>query len=223
MSAALQPRRYHHLLRIDQQQREELKRDRASRFDQTTRASCSLQMGLCVSSGGAVKEAAAASRATALVLLPAGELREYPRPATAARVLEDYAAGGNGWFLCDADGMGFEGPVAAVGAAEELRAGQIYFVLPAEARRRGLRREEVAALAVKASAALAAAAVSGAGRRRRGSVAPLVFAPPEEQEETFKVAPAPSAGKRRPAARTRRPLQRFASDLTAIPECDMSD
>ncbi|KAL6647784.1 hypothetical protein ACP70R_015221 [Stipagrostis hirtigluma subsp. patula] len=189
-------------------------------------------MGLCVSSGGVASDAAAAPRATALVLLPTGELREYPRPVTAARVLEDSAAaaamaeGEKGWFLCDADKMGFEGPVAAVGAAEELRAGQIYFVLPAEARRRGLRREEVAALAVKASAALAtAAAGSGAGRRRRGSVAPLVFAPPEEQDDTiaaaYKAAPptAPSAGKRRP----RRPLQRFASDLTAIPECDMSE
>ncbi|XP_062188755.1 uncharacterized protein LOC133892033 [Phragmites australis] len=184
-------------------------------------------MGLCMSSGGAVSEAA--PKATALVLLPNGELREYPRPATAARVLEDSASaaatGEKGWFLCDADGMGFEGPVAAVGGAEELRAGQIYFVLPAEARRRGLRREEVAALAVKASAALAktaAAAGSGAGRRRRGSVAPLVFSPPPEEEpdvKTFaahKAAPAPSVGKRRP-------VQRFASDLTAIPECEMSE
>ncbi|KAL6880383.1 hypothetical protein ACP4OV_011948 [Aristida adscensionis] len=192
-------------------------------------------MGLCVSSGAAA-EAAAAPRAAAaaLVLLPTGELREYPRPATAARALDDCSTDskGSSWFLCDADGMGFEGSVPAVPAADELRAGQIYFVLPAEARRRGLRREEVAALAVKASAALAkasaaAAAASGAGRRRRGSVSPLVFTAPEAEEDqpqAYKAAPAPAAaGKRRAAGRPRRPLRRFASDLAAIPECDMTE
>ena len=188
-------------------------------------------MGLCLSSGAAGEAAAAAPRDTALVLLPSGELREYPRPATAARVLED-ASGG--WFLCDADRMGFEGPVAAVGAAEPLRAGQIYFVLPAAARRRGLAREEVAALAVRASDALSRAAAAGApGRRSRGAVAPLVFfAPPEEEHEqeqegaertlslNYKAAP---QRKRRPAAaRPGRRLERFASDLTAIPECEMA-
>ncbi|XP_062188033.1 uncharacterized protein LOC133891331 [Phragmites australis] len=185
-------------------------------------------MGLCLSSGDAVSEEAA-PKVTALVLLPTGELREYPRPATAGRVLEDSsstAAGEKGWFLCDADTMGFEGPVAAVGGAEELRAGQIYFVLPAEARRRSLRREEVAALAVKASAELAKAAAgggSGTGRRRRGAVAPLVFFPPPEEQQQAETFAAPSVGKRRPAAYPRRPLQRFASDLTAIPECDMAE
>ena len=183
-------------------------------------------MGLCLSSGAAGE---AAPRDTALVLLPSGELREYPRPATAARVLED-ASGG--WFLCDADRMGFEGPVAAVGAAEPLRAGQIYFVLPAAARRRGLAREEVAALAVRASDALSRAATAATGRRSRGAVAPLVFAPPEEQEEqgaertlsySYKAAAAPPQRKRRPAAaRPGRRLERFASDLTAIPECEMA-
>ena len=188
-------------------------------------------MGLCLSSGAA---AAAAPRDTALVLLPSGELREYPRPATAARVLEDASSGGGGWVLCDADLMGFEGPVAAVGAAEPLRAGQIYFVLPAAARRRGLAREEVAALAVRASDALSRAAAAGApGRRSRGAVAPLVFfAPPEEEHEqeqegaertlslNYKAAP---QRKRRPAAaRPGRRLERFASDLTAIPECEMA-
>jgi len=195
-------------------------------------------MGLCLSSGAAGEAAAAAPRDTALVLLPSGELREYPRPATAARVLEDASSGGcagdGGWVLCDADLMGFEGPVAAVGAAEALRAGQIYFVLPSAARRRGLAREEVAALAVRASDALSRAAAAGApGRRSRGAVAPLVFfAPPEEEHEqeqegaertlslNYKAAP---QRKRRPAAtRPGRRLERFASDLTAIPECEMA-
>ncbi|CAN6170780.1 unnamed protein product [Urochloa humidicola] len=198
-------------------------------------------MGLCLSSGavGEAARAAAASapRDTALVLLPAGELREYPRPATAARVLEDAssASGDAGeWFLCDADRMGFEGPVSAVPSTEELRAGQIYFVLPASARRRGLTREEVAALAVKASAALsrAAAAAGGGsgsgGRRRRGAVAPLVLAPPEEEEVVERedlertLARKAAAPPKRRSSRHGRRLERFASDLTAIPECEMA-
>ncbi|KAL5198252.1 hypothetical protein ABZP36_001764 [Zizania latifolia] len=193
-------------------------------------------MGLCLSSGGEIAPAEGMVASTAMVLLPTGELREYPLPATAARVLEDVAAG-EGCFLCDADAMGFEGHVPTVGAAAKLRPGQIYFVLPAEVRRRGIRRDEVAELAVKTSAALAVkaaganTAASGCGRRRRGSVAPLVFAPPEEDDDetsaAYKANALPStAGKRRPVARgggrKRSQPQRFAPDLSAIPECDMT-
>ncbi|TVU40899.1 hypothetical protein EJB05_14382, partial [Eragrostis curvula] len=189
-------------------------------------------MGQCLSDGGAATEAAQAAppKATALVMLPTGELREYPRPVTAARVLDD-SSSDDGWFLCDSDRMGFEGAVAAVGGADELRAGRIYFVLPADALRRGLRREEVAELAVKASAALAtkaaaSSAAAGGRRRRRGTaVAPLVFAPIDEDEETAALParkPAPAAaGKRRSAAG--RPRRRFAPDLTSIPESEMSE
>jgi len=169
------------------------------------------------------------------VLMPSGEMREYPRPTTAARVLEDASATADGdsdsdWFLCDADGMGIEGAVPAVRDAEALRAGQIYFVLPAAARRRGLRREEVAALAVRASAALSSRAASAAapGRRRRGAVvAPLVFAPPSEEDEraaaACKAAAAPPVRRPAPRVRSGRRLERFASDLTAIPECERDD
>ncbi|TVU40898.1 hypothetical protein EJB05_14381, partial [Eragrostis curvula] len=189
-------------------------------------------MGQCLSNGGAATELAPAHppKDTELVLLPTGELREYPRPATAARVLGDFSAA-DGWFLCDSDRMGFEGAVAAVGGAEFLRAGRIYFVLPADALRRSLRSEEVAALAVKASAALAAKASSASGtgsRRRRGAaVAPLIFAPTEKEEKTavdLRNKAVPAAGKRRrPAARSRKPSRRFAPDLTAIPEGELSE
>ncbi|XP_020187309.1 uncharacterized protein [Aegilops tauschii subsp. strangulata] len=185
-------------------------------------------MGLCMSSGSAVAAAARAKgqpASTAMVLLPTGELREYPRPATAGQALEDSVAGDASWFLCDADEMGFEGPVAAVAVAEELRPGQIYFVLPAEARRNGLQREDLAALAVRASVALVNKANAGGGRRRRaGSVAPLIFAPPQEVVETIAYKNVPAlAAKRRPVARAKsagRMQPRFAPDLTAIPECE---
>ena len=183
-------------------------------------------MGICVSCDAA-DEGAAAAR----VVLPSGELREYAPPATAAMALEE--AGGQGsWFLCDADGMVLEGPVAvaAVAPGEELRPGQIYFVLPAEMQRRRLTGDEVAALTVKASSALVKAAAAAAAaqpsspcrRLRRGAVAPLVFPVPEEDYAVAdRVSPvaAKPAQKRRVACRGGR-ATRFSPDLTAIPESE---
>ncbi|CAM0876448.1 unnamed protein product [Alopecurus aequalis] len=180
-------------------------------------------MGLCVSC-----DASADGAATARVVLPSGELREYSQPATAALVLEEVGHGEKEWFLCDADAMGFEGSVVALAGGEELRPGHIYFVLPAEMLRRRLTLEEVAALAVKASAALvkAATASSARGRRRRGSVAPLVFEPSEEDYSdeavmTFAAAKPTVSRKRVVAAyRAGKSPPRFSPDLTAIPETE---
>ncbi|KAM0905035.1 hypothetical protein ACQ4PT_017627 [Festuca glaucescens] len=179
-------------------------------------------MGLCMSSGAAAVAAVQAdglAASTAMVLQPTGELREYTPPATAARVLQDSVEAGRGWFLCDADAIGFEGTVSAVGGAEELLPGQIYFALPADALCNGLRREDIAALAVRASAALA----------RKSSTSPLVFAPPAEKVDqtlaAYKTVPA-LAAKRRQVARAKsagRMQPRFAPDLTAISECDTSE
>ncbi|CAM0876445.1 unnamed protein product [Alopecurus aequalis] len=178
-------------------------------------------MGLCVSC-----DAAADGTATARVVLPSGELREYTRPATAALVLEEVSHGEQGWFLCDADAIGIQGSVEAVAGADELRPGQIYFVLPTEMLRRTLTLEEVAALAVKASAALVKASSAG-GRRRRdaGSVVPLVFAPSEEDYSddsmmTFAAAKQTVVQKRVVACRGGRSPPRFSPDLTAIPESE---
>jgi hypothetical protein len=176
-------------------------------------------MGLCVSS-----DVAADGAPTARVVLPSGELREYSQPATAAVALEEVGHAKQGWFLCDADAMGFEGSVAAVAGGEELRPGQIYFVLPAEMLRRRLTLEEVSALAVKASAALVKASSAG-GRRRRGSVAPLMFEPSEEDYSddavmTYITAKPVVARKRVVAYRAGRSPPRFSPDLFAIPESD---
>ncbi|NP_001145603.2 uncharacterized protein LOC100279081 [Zea mays] len=175
-------------------------------------------MGLCMSRGETTPTRAAPppSKDTALVLMPSGEMREYPpHTATAARVLQDASASASAdWFLCDADRVGFEGPVPALGGAEALRAGQIYFVLPAAARRRGLRREDVAALAVRASAALSARHSCARGKRSRrcGAVAPLVFAPPpppeDEEEEHGRWETFVAARKAPPVRRHSRPTSR---------------
>jgi hypothetical protein len=175
-------------------------------------------MGLCVSC-----DAAADGAGIARVVLPSGELREYSKPTTAAVALEEVGHGKQGWFLCDADAMGIDGSVAAVAGGEELRPGQIYFVLPAEMLRRCLTLEEVAALAVKASAALVKASSAG-GRRRRGSVVPLVFAPSEEDHSddsmTFVTAKPAVVRKGVVAYCGGRSPPKFSPDLTAIPESE---
>uniref|UniRef100_A0ACD5UQ31 Uncharacterized protein n=1 Tax=Avena sativa TaxID=4498 RepID=A0ACD5UQ31_AVESA len=191
-------------------------------------------MGLCMSSGAAAVAAVRADgllASAAMVLLPTGELREYTPAATAGRVLEDSVESGGEWFLCDADAIGFEGAVSAVGGGEELRPGQIYFVLPAEARRNGLRREDIASLAVRASAALVQKASTAGGRgrwRRAGSASPLVFAPPAEKVDrasAYKTVPALAARKRQVvrAKSAGRMQTRFAPDLSAIPECETNE
>jgi hypothetical protein len=176
-------------------------------------------MGLCVSC-----YAAADCTPTARVVLPSGELREYSHPATAAVALEEVGHGKQGWFLCDADAMGLQGSVAAVPGADELRPGQIYFVLPAEMLHRSVTLEEVAALAVKASSALVKASSAG-GRRRRGSVVPLVFEPSVEDYSDdsviTSVASKPALVKKRVVAyRGGRSPPRFSPDLTAISESE---
>jgi hypothetical protein len=65
-------------------------------------------MGLCMSHGETTPTRAPPppSKDTALVLLPSGEMREYPpHTATAARVLQDASASAD-WFLFDADRVG---------------------------------------------------------------------------------------------------------------------
>ncbi|CAL9053417.1 unnamed protein product, partial [Musa banksii] len=110
---------------------------------------------------------------TAKVVLPDGGLREYTRPVTAAHALGKDAAC---FFVCDADAMEFDAFVSAVGAEEELRPGQLYFVLPRTMLKYPLRAEDVAALALKASNALMGAA-------GRGAPGPLVF-PLEPEDAT---------------------------------------
>ena len=107
--------------------------------------------------------------------------------------------------------------MAAVAPGEELQAGQIYFVLPAEMQRRRLTRDEVAALAVRASSALVKAAAAQ----------PSSFPVPEEGYAAADAACSPvaakpavvAAQKRRVAYRGGR-ASRFSPDLTAIPESE---
>ncbi|KAM0846976.1 hypothetical protein ACQ4PT_055319 [Festuca glaucescens] len=117
--------------------------------------SCEATAVAAVTGGAAVGEATVAR-----VVLADGELQRFPggtRASHALKAAAAAAAGGAGGacFMCSADGLELGGAVAAVAPDEELQPGQLYFVLPAVMRRRPLRAEEMAALAIRASAALA--------------------------------------------------------------------
>lgn len=159
-------------------------------------------MGICSS----CEATAVCPAATAKLILADGELREFDRPVKASSVLEK----GSEWFVCDADDMEFDGFVSAVGSEEELRLGQIYFVLPRSMLRRQLRAEELAALAVKASAAL----MNG-----RSAVAPLVFGVGAKAAAAAEGVKMTVGERRRRSKREANGRGRnFATDLTAIPE-----
>ncbi|XP_042415411.1 uncharacterized protein LOC122004616 [Zingiber officinale] len=115
---------------------------------------------------------------TAKLVLQDGELHEFARPVKATHVLQTMHPA---FFVCDADDMVFDSQAPA---ADELRPGKIYFVLPVSMLRRPLHAEEMAALAMKASVALmgkvmpaavfentisASSKVPGAAKRQRSA------------------------------------------------------
>ncbi|KAL5704946.1 hypothetical protein ACHQM5_023302 [Ranunculus cassubicifolius] len=90
------------------------------------------------------------SVATAKLILPDGQLQEYPYPIKASYLLQKYPS----YFICDSDSMEFDGCMSALCDNEELQAGHLYFALPLRKLRYPLLAEEMASLAVKASLAL---------------------------------------------------------------------
>ena len=100
-------------------------------------------MGACVS-----RESMRGDSAK-LILLD-GTLQEFSTPVKVWQILQKYPSS----FVCNSDEMDFDDAVSAVSGDEELRSGQLYFVLPLTWLNHPLRAEEMAALAVKASSAL---------------------------------------------------------------------
>lgn len=77
-------------------------------------------MGICHSS-----EPASAADATAKLILHDGRLQELAHPVRASRVLQSCCGGDPACFICDADDVGPDGAVSAVGGDEELRPGRL--------------------------------------------------------------------------------------------------
>ncbi|CAL5059795.1 unnamed protein product [Urochloa decumbens] len=94
----------------------------------------------------------------ARVIAADGSLKELPGPPLAS--VSDVLGGGGGapppFFVCNSDALYFDEPPPALAAAEQLRPGQMYFVLPAAMLGRRLSSANMAALAARAIAALPA-------------------------------------------------------------------
>ncbi|KAF7103076.1 hypothetical protein CFC21_104105 [Triticum aestivum] len=106
---------------------------------------------------------------SARVIAADGSLTEF---ATSSPVSVSDVLGGNAdgpFFLCSSDALYFDEDVPALGGGEQLRPGQIYFVLPVAMLGRPLSSADMAAMAVRASEALATRARPrgrGAGIRK---------------------------------------------------------
>ncbi|XP_078436996.1 HTH-type transcriptional regulator [Wolffia australiana] len=86
----------------------------------------------------------------AMIIAEDGRLMEITSPIKASQILSISPES----IICDADEMDFEDFVREIGDEEEIRPGQIYFILPRSMLQRRLRPETMLELAVKASAAL---------------------------------------------------------------------
>ncbi|CAA7019393.1 unnamed protein product [Microthlaspi erraticum] len=101
-------------------------------------------MGACGSSESRRTE-------TAKLILQDGTLQEFSTPVKVWQILQKNPTS----FVCNSDDMDFDDAVLAVGGSEDLRPGELYFVLPLTWLNHPLRADQMAALAVKASSALA--------------------------------------------------------------------
>ncbi|PAN04471.1 hypothetical protein PAHAL_1G069800 [Panicum hallii] len=128
-------------------------------------------------SGGAQQPARSAAP-PARVIAADGSLKEVPISdpplASASDVLgsADAASASSSFFVCNSDALYFGEPPPALGAAERLRPGQMYFVLPAAMLGRALSSADMAALAARAIAALPPE--KPRRRRGRGRVVPVL-------------------------------------------------
>ncbi|XP_020586763.1 uncharacterized protein LOC110029008 [Phalaenopsis equestris] len=135
-------------------------------------------MGFCNSCKNKAAVSIAASltpTTTAKLVLEDGRLLEFNRPVKVSEILKKFqispmaahrGRNSKAFFVCDADGMGMEGVLPAVGEEEELKAEQLYFLLPLSMMGRRLRPPEMAELACKASSALI---------NSDSGIAPMVF------------------------------------------------
>ncbi|KAJ0961080.1 hypothetical protein J5N97_000981 [Dioscorea zingiberensis] len=111
---------------------------------------------------------ASAAALVVKVIYPDGRMEEYYRESlTAEKALE----GSSGCCVCSAEEMRLAARPPTLSDGEELRRGQLYFVLPAAATRRPLTLPDLCRLAVMADAAMRRSNLRElAGRRRRNGV-----------------------------------------------------
>ncbi|KAK8461536.1 hypothetical protein SEVIR_1G052633v4 [Setaria viridis] len=104
------------------------------------------------------------------VIAADGSLKELPGPQlpTVSDVLSSSGGASPSFFVCNSDALYFDERPPALAAAERLRPGQMYFVLPVAMLGRPLSSADMAALAARAIAALPAEEPRGrAGEKRK--------------------------------------------------------
>ncbi|CAL4970869.1 unnamed protein product [Urochloa decumbens] len=133
----------------------------------------------------------------ARVIAADGSLKELPGPPlpSVSDVLGAAAATASSFFVCNSDALYFDEPPPALAAAEQLRTGQMYFVLPEAMLGRRLSSADMAALAARAIAALPDENEKTPRRRRRERVGknkhrqvrvvPVLLREPGEDESAF--------------------------------------
>lgn len=90
------------------------------------------------------------SEATAKVILPHGELREFANPIRVSDILQE----NHSCFIINSNDLDFNKVVLAMNEIEELQVGELYFALPLSWLNSPLRAEDMANLAIRASLAL---------------------------------------------------------------------
>ncbi|XP_042400790.1 uncharacterized protein LOC121990788 [Zingiber officinale] len=128
-------------------------------------------MGSCFSSSSSSSAATADGGSedhryplTAKVITADGFLLEYPAETKVRDALSVQRISNS--FICSSDELYCNAKIPALTAADPLRPGHLYFLLPLSKLEYPLSGSDMAALAVRASVALSAYA-SGSGERRR--------------------------------------------------------
>ncbi|KAK2661010.1 hypothetical protein Ddye_007543 [Dipteronia dyeriana] len=126
-------------------------------------------MGLCLSS-----DRSECQSSTAKVITLKGDLHAYNVPVFVSQVLQAESITCSNYFLCNSDGLLYDGYIPAMGFDDELQQDQIYFLLPSSKLQYRLSASDMAALAVKASVALQTAAKKGRCRGKKARISPVL-------------------------------------------------
>ncbi|KAK1362193.1 putative Poly polymerase 1 [Heracleum sosnowskyi] len=105
---------------------------------------------------------------TANIITITGEFRQFVTPISVSLVLEQIESSASESFICNSDNLYYDENIPALKSDEELRSGEIYFVLPNSKLQYPLTASEMAALAIKASAALSS------NKTRRSRISPVL-------------------------------------------------
>ncbi|XP_021600810.2 uncharacterized protein LOC110606350 [Manihot esculenta] len=119
---------------------------------------------------------------TAKVVSVNGNLQEYNVPVFVSQVINCEAASSSSssssspsLFLCNSDFLSYDDYIPVLDSNAQLKANQLYFVLPRSKLQNRLNASDMAALAVKASIAIQNASKKDAYRRKKARISPVLL------------------------------------------------